>query len=60
MKITDDYRAKIQFWVKTMKVAPAPAPPKLPKFTGQKFRSHHEMNEWKSQLLTRLAREASD
>jgi hypothetical protein len=51
MKITDDYRAKIRLWAQDRRVAPEPAPPELPQFRKQTFRSHAEMNRWKAALL---------
>lgn len=58
MKIKDDYKAKIRLWVANLVVIPD-APPKLPPFPPQKFRSHQEMNEWKLKLLRQVARAAA-
>jgi hypothetical protein len=55
MKITDDYKAKYRFWAENPRVAPAPAPPKLPRFKSRKFASHLEMNEWKRSVIRQLA-----
>ena len=54
-KQTDNYNAKLQLWASNPTVAPAPAPPPLPKFKSRRFASHAEMNEWKASLLRQLA-----
>lgn len=59
-KITDDYRAKIRMWAANPQVIPPLPLPKLPKFSRQKFNSYEEMNEWKRQLLLRVAAETSN
>ena len=57
VKISDDYQAKVRLWVTHLSVAPAPPPPRLPKFSPKKFKNHVEMNLWKRDLLEQLARE---
>jgi len=56
MKFTDDYQAKLRLWAANPQGMPLPAPPLLPKFKPQKFRTHAEMNRWKESLLRQLAR----
>jgi hypothetical protein len=56
MKITDDYNAKYRLWAANPQVIAAPPPPKLPRFSHQKFATHAEMNEWKRNLLAEVAR----
>jgi hypothetical protein len=58
MKLTDDYGAKIRLWAADQKVWPAQSIGSLPKFSGQKFRSHEEMNRWKEDYLRRIARDS--
>lgn len=58
MKITDDHKAKYRLWAAAPQIVPAPAPPRLPKFSSRKFSTHAEMNEWKRSLLREIARTA--
>jgi len=59
MKVTDDYKAKTRLWAEHPKVmAPPPGPP-LPRFAAKKFRTHAEMNLWKTALLRQVAGEAA-
>ena len=55
MKVTDDYRAKYRLWAENPRVAPAPAPVKIPHFKSRRFSSHAEMNAWKQSVLRQLA-----
>jgi len=59
MKITDDYKAKIQIWAADPQVIADSPPPKLPNFRSRKFYSYAEMNEWKVLMLKELARTLS-
>jgi len=59
MKITDDYKAKYRLWVENPRVAPAPAPVRIPHFRSRRFSSHAEMNAWKESVLRDLARSAA-
>jgi len=59
MKVTDDYKAKLRLWATNPQVVALPSLPAIPKFPPQKFPTHLEMNEWKKQLLIRMAREAA-
>ena len=58
MKQTDDYGAKIRLWAADQKVWPAQSLCSFPKFSGQKFRSHEEMNRWKENYLRQIARDS--
>jgi hypothetical protein len=58
MKITDDYSAKYRLWAQNPRVAPAPAPVRIPDFKSKRFSSHAEMNAWKSAVLQQLAQVA--
>jgi len=57
MKISDDYRAKLEFWAKNPKVHPALRITDLPHFGHRRFNSYEEMNEWKKGILDQLAKE---
>ena len=59
MKVTGDYKAKTRLWAEHPKVVPPPPGPPLPRFTAKKFRSHAEMNRWKTALLREVAGEAA-
>lgn len=55
MKHTDDYKAKLRLWVEQpIVLSLLPCPP-LPPFRSVKFRTHEEMNQWKSELLRHIA-----
>ena len=56
MKTTDDYDAKIKYWALQPKVTRLPKPVGWPPFTGKKFNSYQEMNEWKKRYLLEIAR----
>jgi len=60
VKLTDDRQAKIRLWVAKRQVVPSPKGPPLPKFSGQKFSSHVEMNQWKQELLLQIARDRAE
>jgi hypothetical protein len=57
MKISDDYKAKFEFWAKDRKPQPDFPPPLLPKFKSKRFSSYEEMNQWKRELLGQIADE---
>lgn len=55
MKISDDYNAKFEIWAKERKVFPMPKA-KLPfRFAPRKFSSYEELNQWKKELLVKIA-----
>ena len=58
MKIADDYNAKYRLWAERLRVAPAGAPTKVPRFKSRRFSSHVEMNRWKRKVLRALAKMA--
>jgi hypothetical protein len=60
MKITDNYNAKYRLWAENPRVAPAPAPVRIPNFRSRRFSSHAEMNTWKESVLRQLARSAAE
>ena len=55
-KISDDYGAKIKFWVSNLRVYPLPKITNLPVFKSKKFNSYEEMNQWKRELLAEIAK----
>ena len=58
MKITDDYQAKIKLWAIRPEVTRLPRPTGWPPFSGKKFNSYEEMNEWKRRYLLEIAEKA--
>jgi len=59
MKVTGDYKAKTRLWAEHLKVVPPLPGPPLPRFAARKFRTHVEMNRWKTALLRQTASEAA-
>ena len=57
MKISDNYNAKYAIWAKTPKVSPLPKMTLPFKFPPQKFNSYEELNEWKKNLIVKIAEE---
>jgi len=55
MKVTDDYEAKFDLWVRTPRVVPLPKPSGLPRFGVKRFNSYEELNAWKRELLMTIA-----
>lgn len=53
----DDYDAKFKIWARNPQVVACPKPSNLPDFKAQRFDSYAEFNEWKDQLLGRIARQ---
>ena len=59
MKISDDYNAKLRLWAANPRVVALPATRPLPPFRSKRFLTHQEMNEWKLELLRRIAQEGN-
>jgi hypothetical protein len=57
VKISDDYNAKFVFWTRDPKPQLGIPDPKVPKFSGKRFSSYQEMNDWKRELLDQIIRE---
>lgn len=55
MKYTDDYQAKFRIWAQERKIFSLPKMVLPFEIESQKFNSYKEMNEWKQQLLQRIA-----
>ncbi len=56
MKITDDYNAKLKMWANNKRVVSLPRMVGIPKFGCRRFSSGDEMNAWKKELLSEIAR----
>jgi hypothetical protein len=56
MKISDNYNAKYEIWTKDPKVTPLPKMILPFKFSAQKFSTYKEMNEWKKNLIIKIAK----
>jgi hypothetical protein len=54
MKITDNYRGKIELWAQNGKVCPMPRISNLPQFGHRRFNSYDELNQWKKSLVQEL------
>jgi len=55
MKRTDNYQAKLDFWVDAPRIHPLPYGVRIPGLTRIAFHSHAEMNQWKRAQLLKLA-----
>lgn len=55
MKISDDYNAKFEIWAKERKVFSMPKAELPFKFAPQRFSSYEELNQWKKELLVKIA-----
>ena len=55
MKATDDYQAKLRFWLENPRVMPWIKPEGLPEFRSRKFQTYVEFNVWKATLLAEVA-----
>ena len=56
MKITDDYKAKLEFWARKNQVVALPKATGFPPFGSRRFSSGEEMNAWKKEFLAETAR----
>ena len=54
-KKTDNYNAKYEIWKTNTKVAPLPQMTLPFNFSPQKFSCYEEMNEWKNNLIIKIA-----
>lgn len=55
MVFYDDYNAKFKIWAENPKVVACPRPANLPEIEARRFDSYEEFNEWKAELLDRIA-----
>jgi hypothetical protein len=55
MKTTDNYNAKLDFWVATRQVPPLPFGVRIPGLTVKRFGSYAEFNAWKEEQILKLA-----
>jgi len=56
MKITNDYKAKLEIWAAEGRAVPMPRANGFPRFGCRRFSSGAEMNAWKKELLAETAR----
>jgi hypothetical protein len=56
MKYTDDYNAKFKIWAEEGKVHPLPEFEFPFKVESKKFNSYKEFNDWKADLIKRIAK----
>ncbi len=56
MKICDDYKAKLDFWVRAGQVPPLPYGVRIPGLTVKRFNSYAEFNAWKKEQILKLAK----
>ena len=54
MKITDDYRGKLELWAREGKVARLPRIANLPSFGHCRFDSYEALRAWKQALLNEI------
>lgn len=55
MRITDDHNAKYTIWAKERHVMPLPIMTLPFKFSPRKFQTYKEMNDWKNELIIKIA-----
>jgi len=56
MKATDNYKAKMEIWARENRVMATPKAEGLPHFSCRRFSSASDMNAWKRQLLSDVAK----
>ncbi len=56
MKYTDDYNAKFKIWAEERKVHPLPEFEFPFKIESRKFNSYKEFDDWKTDLVKRIAK----
>lgn len=56
MKRTDDYNAKLEFWVDAPRVVPLPYGVRIPGLTVERFDSYEAFNTWKRKQILKLAK----
>jgi hypothetical protein len=56
MKIANNYKAKVKIWASESRVTALPKAVGFPVFSCRRFSSADEMNAWKKEMLSEIAR----